>query len=870
MSAGSAMLPIYEVRDDLLGHLTQGSRAVLTAPTGSGKTTQVPQILLGSGVVAGQIVVLQPRRLATRLVARRVAQEVGCPLGERVGYQTRSDSQVSAATRIRFVTEGLFLRLLQGNPGLEGIGAVILDEFHERTLAADTALALLRRLQGSARPDLRLLVMSATLEAHQVAAALDCPAVEAHVRPFPVQVRYWPGNRQAPVWERAAQAVRALLAQEPEGDVLVFMPGAYEIRRTLEAAQEAVRPGGEPVEFLPLHGGLGAAQQDRAVAPGPQRKVIVATNVAETSITIEGVRHVVDAGLARVHRHDPRRGIDVLLVEPVSRPSTEQRAGRAGRLGPGTCVRLWPESEQQARAPREVPEIRRLDLAEAVLQLAFLGVEDPLAVPWLDPPEPAAVGRAVRLLADLGALAWPESGSPASPASGVALPPAAAQGGEARDRPPALRLTPVGHTMARLPAHPRLSRLLLEAHAHGCLGRALYWAALIGERDLLAQPPDSRYSRIPDAAYPSDLSVREEAFLEAARRRFDPGACSRLGIHASAARQVEDSARALRQACRQLGLDLRQRGEDRDLIRALLVAYFDRVALRRGADTLHCAMAGQRRVELDGRSVARQAPCLLAVEVREVEAGPDRVRTVLSLASAMEVSWLEEVHPERIELRSEVAWNAQAQAVEGFDLGFYDGLVYWRQPAPRVDPAAAEAILVERLQAGEVALERWDRSVEQWLARVRFVAGLFPERGLPTYDGEDLRVVLHRIVAGATRFSHVRRRPCLPAVQGALSARDRGFVEEMAPERVPLPAGTRMRIEYSTDGPPRGRARIQDLYGLEQTPRIAGGRHPLLLEILAPNQRPVQVTDDLAGFWRNTYPQVRPQLQRRYPHHPWR
>ena len=833
-------LPVRQVEAEIARHLRQGNRLVLTAPTGSGKTTQVPQILLDHGG-GGQIVVLQPRRLATRLVARRVAAELNTPIGQVVGYQTRHDSQISAATRIRFVTEGLFLRLLHGDPALDGIEAVLLDEFHERSLAADTALGLVRRLQETQRPDLRLVVMSATLDARAVATALDCPVVEAHGRAHPIDIRYRPGAQREKPWERAAAALRDLLAGGAEGDVLVFMPGAYEIRRTIEAARDSLRNCGEAIAFFPLHGALSAQRQDEAVAPCAKRKVIVATNVAETSITIEGVRHVIDSGLARMHRHDPRRGIDVLLVDAVSRAATEQRAGRAGRTAPGTCTRLWSRQEQEARPPRDLPEIRRLDLADAALQLKALGVEDPRAFPWLDPPEDRALDRALDLLRDLGALDAD------------------------------YRLADLGRQMALLPMHPRLSRLLVEADRRRCLQRAALWAALIGERDILTTPLHQRYTHPPDGDMPSDLVVRERAFQRAGERRYDLAACNAEGVHATACRQVEATAKLYLDAARRAGFNNPRPGRTEDLIKSLLVAFFDHVALRREGDALTCAMAGQRRVELDRRSAARYSRALIALDVRELEArGDSAVRTALSLASAIDTAWLEELHPERLAVEDETTWNAAECAVEQHRLHTYDGLVYRRDPLPDVDPNAAAEILVEEIARHNIRLEKWDGDVEQWIYRTRLLARLFPERDLIHYDEDDVRVILHELVAGATRHSHIRTMPCLPHVQNALSWSDRQFVEQTAPLHLPLPSGRRLKIEYYDDAPPRGRAKIQDLYDLHRTPAIARGRQKLLLEILAPNFRPTQITDDLEGFWKNTYPEVKKELQRRYPKHEWR
>ncbi len=865
-------LPVRGLEQALLAALRDCGRAVLAAPTGSGKTTLVPQMLLAAGGWPGQIVVLQPRRLAARLVARRVAQQLQVPLGGLVGYQTRYERVVSPATRIRFVTDGLFLRQCQAEPRLADVAVVVIDEFHERSLAADLALGWVRRLQATLRPELRLVVMSATLPTQRLGAALACPVLATAGRAFPIAVSYRPAARREPPWDQAAAALVELLASGAEGDVLVFMPGQYEIARTLAAAAAATARLPAPPLLLPLHGGLPAAAQDAAVGPAPGRKVIVATNVAETSITIPGVRHVIDAGLARVLRHDQRRGIDTLHTEPISIAAAEQRAGRAGRTACGTCVRLWSAAEHSRRPAHDTPEVKRVDLAGAMLLLAALGERDVEAFLWLDPPDPHAVARARELLRDLGAL------------------------------DPAGALTPIGHQLAALPLHPRLGRLLLAARQRHCVRRAALWAAMLGERDLLAGAARARQAHSPASAYPSDLEVREQAFLAARAAGFAPAACQQLGVRAEVCRQVNHAWQQYLQAvgaraARALGPPARDAGGGRPaaargararaaaatpaaaapdaagtgpLLECLLVAYFDRVAIRRGPDTLLCAMAGQRRVELDARSVASHSQAVVAADVREVSDGCQRVRTVLSLASAIDLAWLESVHPDRIQARAVTSWNAAEAAVEQHEEWLYDGLVYRRERAARVDPQAAAPLLVERILAGEVRLDRWDEQVEQWLWRTRLVARLFPERSLPTYDAEQLAGVLRQIVAGATRAAHLRGRPCLAPVRAALSAAQQQFVERMAPTRLPLPGGAQLRVEYRPDQPPRGRAQIQQLYGLTRTPSIAAGRQPLLLEILGPHLRPLQVTDDLASFWRTTYPALRPELRRRYPRHEWR
>lgn len=839
-NADHAALPVRRVADSLCQHVRANNRLVLTAPTGSGKTTQVPQILFDSQLIDGEIIVLQPRRLAARLVARRIAEERGVALGGLVGYQTRHDQQTSAETRILFLTEGLFLRRLQSDPQLRRVGAVLLDEFHERSLAADMSLGLVRQLQETSRPDLLLIPMSATLDAGALSSWLSCPVLGAEGRAYPVDIRYRPAGPQTAPWQAATDALNELLQSEGEGDILVFMPGAYEIRRTIQCMQEQIDRR-EGLAFHPLYSALPADEQDAALKPGPQRRVIVSTNVAETSITIEGIRHVIDSGLARVHRHDPRRGIDALLIENISRAASEQRAGRAGRTAPGTCTRLWSQEEQHARPERDAPEIRRLDLADALLQLAALGVSAIEDFPFLDAPDGDAVARARALLHDLDAFGAQST------------------------------LTSTGRIMAQLPCHPRLSRFLVGAAERNALPRACIWAALIGERDVLQRPVRSEYREM-DGDLPSDIEVRERALQRAEEAHFDPAACAARGINAHAARQASQTARLYRDAAQRSGLQAHKRGRSAELGKALLVAFYDRVAVRRGGrDDLLCAMSGQRRVELDRDSAARSANAFIALEVRELEArGESQVRTALSLASAISTAWLEEVHSARVSIDEKIRWNAREHAVEGVEQHLYGDLVYYQTALDKVPAARAEDILVEEIVAERIRLDKWDRDVEQWIWRTRLVQRLFPERALIAYDDDDLRVIYHEIVAGATRYSHVRTRPCLGHVQNALPYGEQQFVEHMAPTHWRLPAGPRMKIDYQADGPPRGRAKIQELYGLEQTPRIAGGRQPLLLEILGPNFRPVQVTDDVQSFWQNTYPEVRKELKRRYPKHEWR
>ncbi|MGA2499391.1 MAG: ATP-dependent RNA helicase [Tepidisphaeraceae bacterium] len=902
------LLPIHSIREELLRRLREGNRLVLSAPTGSGKTTQVPQFLQQSGQFDGDIVILQPRRLATRLVAERVAREMDCRIGELVGYQTRHDSKVSPLTRIRFLTEGLFLRQLQNSPSLRGISVVLLDEFHERNLATDVSLALVRRLQETGRPDLRLIVMSATLDVQQVTAYLNCPAIETHGRMYPVDIGYraakstagsksaigkWQQRGPTPVWNLAADALADLLQREPEGDVLVFMPGSYEIRRTIETCE---RLGGG-LAIYPLYSELPAAEQDQALRPDERRKVIVSTNVAETSITIEGVRHVIDSGLARVNRFDPRRGVNVLAIEPVSRASAEQRAGRAGRTAPGTCLRLWAESEYRHRPAQNDPEIRRLDLAEVMLQLLDLGIEQPADFPWLESPDSDAVTHALDVLIELGAVAA---------LRGTGFQPVVNRvSGEHTGKvpvPPLLCLTAIGSRMAKMPMHPRLSRLLVEAESRGCVERACLWAALISERDILVRGMECPLAKEMETTFPrSDFVVLERALGFAKASRFDPDRCLRKGIHANACREVERTQRLYESVVaggdRRRNTAINDRGyksqhsgpstqhsppsarlltTDHGLLtplaKCLLVAFSDHLSLRRNTTNLAAAVIHGRRGELDPATIAQHVGLVLPVEMSEIGGGKNTdTRTVLSLVTEIAPEWVRDVYKSQLRREIRHEYNAKMQAVEATDVELLADLPIDERllPDSAVDRGRAGEILAEQIRRGILRLEAWDESVEHWIARVRCVAGWFPERRMVCYDEIETGVILQEFCAGAIRAKDLRDRSVLDALKGALSWEDQQFVERMAPERIELPRGWRMKVEYTPGQQPRGRAKIQDFYGMTQTPTIAAGRVKVVLELLAPNMRPVQTTEDLAGFWERLYPELKKALSRRYPRHEW-
>ncbi len=843
-------LPIYELESALVASLRAHSRIVLQAPTGSGKSTQVPQMLLDQGLAGdGEIVVLQPRRLATRMLAARVAQERGGRLGDEVGYQIRLDRVCSARTRIRFVTEGVLLRQMLSDPGLRGVSAIIFDEFHERHLYGDITLARALDLQETRRPDLRLAVMSATLDAGALEKYLaPCELLTSRGRTFPVDVEYVArslGN--SPVWAAAAEEFERL-ARETEGDVLVFMPGSYEIGRTIEAI--AHTRAGRDCLVLPLHGELSVRDQDAAVARYEQRKVIVSTNVAETSLTIDGVRVVIDSGQAKIARFDPYRGINTLLVERISRASADQRLGRAGRTAPGRCVRLWTEREHQDRAAQELPEVKRLDLAEVVLTLKASGIADVAKFRWLEAPDARSLERALTLLTDLGALS--------------------SSSAETEDEGD---ITTLGRRMLAFPAHPRYARMLLAGNDAGCVRAVALIAALTQGRNLLQrsggkQMQQDREDLLGENAE-SDFFVLMRAHRFAEQRNFNPGACRELGINALVAREAAALADQFLRIAKDEGLDLESRDTGSEALQKCVLAGFpDMVAQRMDGGTLRCALVHGRRGVLARESVV-STPLLVASEVREVQIRGE-LETLLTLATAIREEWLRELFPGGFAETSEVFFDSTLRRVLAKRQTRFHDLVLRSEQTDKVPLEQAAALLAREVEAGTCPLKLWDNAVDQWILRLNQLAEWHPEFELPPLGDDDRRMLVEQICHGATSYKEIKERPVWPTVKAWLSTSQQELVEDYAPERIELPNGRKAKIAYAAKTAPTIAARIQDLYGVTSELRIAHHTVPLVIQVLAPNHRPIQITQNLATFWKESYPKIKQELQRKYPKHEWR
>lgn len=857
--------------DALLPEIAQSVRAsrclVIEAAPGAGKTTRVPPCLLGLWP-EGDVVVLEPRRLAAHLSAARVADERGEPLGGTVGVQMRFDSVCSDRTRLRYVTEGVLLRQLLADPLLRGVRAVVLDEFHERHLQADLALALLRRLQERARPELRIVVMSATLATAQVAAFLDdCPTVRSQGRSHAVSIQYLPQPSAEPLSKQVRQALRELLrteASDPEtagGDVLVFLPGGAEIRRCQEDLAELATQLG--LNVLPLHGDLPLTEQRRAVTPraaGERRKVILSTNVAETSVTIDGVTAVIDSGLSRVAGHAHWSGLPTLRVQPICRAAAAQRAGRAGRTRPGRCIRLYTRHDHDLRPEFELPEIRRLDLAELLLTLHAAGL--PLAdMRFLDPPLPTSLEAAEQLLGRLGALL----------------------GGS---------ITELGRKLARLPVHPRLGRLLCAGQEYGVGDEAAAAAALLSERDIrLGQRSLAGGRAQAEVAAPSDVVHLLELLELAQAGRMSRSALVREGLDPDALARVEG---ARRQLARFLGGAHGPRpregaARERALQRALLAAYPDRVARRRPrppGEAPEFILATGGSAVLAPSSVAHEVELAVLIDVEDRttaggRGGRDGGRVLVRTASAIDADWLIELPGDCMKETTEVLWNADAERVEVVRRLQYEQLVLTESRAVGDGSDAAQReLLVARAKAAELQVFSDGEAYAQWAAKLAFLGEHCPELGLRPPSAAELDEVLRALCSGRASFAELRHESLIAAVAAQLdralrsqgappSAPVQQLVARLAPDHLTLPRGRRVRIHYPAGQPPWVESRLQDFFGLAQGPTVAGGRVPLVLHLLAPNQRAVQVTTDLPGFWIRHYPAIRKELSRRYPRHAW-
>lgn len=815
-------LPIDHHLPDVLTALQSAPYVVLRAPPGAGKTTRVPPALLDAPWCRNrQVWVLQPRRVAARTTAARMAEERAVRLGEEIGYQVRFERRCSARTRLLVMTEGVLMRRLLDDPFLQDVAVVVLDEFHERHLETDVSLAMLRRVQQTVRPDLKLIVMSATLSTSELQNYLpDVPVITCEARTHPVEIEYLPSVDLRPLPVQVELAVRRLLTETP-GDVLAFLPGVREIQQTAERLADV------PAEVLPLYGDLPVEQQQRVFAPCSRQKVVLATNVAETSITIPGVTAVVDSGLARIAELDPALGWNRLALRPISQAAADQRAGRAGRTGPGRCLRLWPLAAHRTRPAYELPEIHRVDLAGVVLQLRCWGETDLRHFPWFDPPRPEALERAERLLAALDAVT--ETGPTTS-----------------------------GRQLAALPVHPRLGRLLWEGAQQGHAWEAALAAAWLSERDPFVR---SEPAGAAGSASPSDILDRVEAL-----REF----CRSGRTHHPPVTLQPASAQRIRQAAEQLMawlMPLPAASQscvswEEALGRALLAAFPDRVARRRAPRSRKALLVGGRGARLADSSAVIEPELFLAVDV---DAGAEEV--LVRLASGIERSWLPSTH---LHTQTEVEYDAEQDRVQARQRTRWFDLMVEESPAELPDESLVAEVLAQ------AARQHWsrvfppeDKAAIQLIMRVQCLQQWMPEANLPVWDEATLQARVVELCWGCRSLDEVRHGPWHDVLWRSLTESQRELLEREAPARIEVPSGSRVPVQYEPGRPPVLAVRIQEIFGWQDTPRIAGGRVRVLLHLLAPNHRPQQITDDLPSFWSRGYPLVRGELRRRYPKHAW-
>ena len=795
------------------------------------------------------VVVVQPRRMAARLLAGYVASEMDAKLGEDVGYVVRFERRISGGTKLVFVTDGMLERWLTDNPTLDGVSAVIFDEFHERRLSGDISLARTLDLQESNRPDLAVIVMSATLEIAGIGDYMGaaCAMLEATGRTYPVEISYLPpamksdgrGRMTAPdLWDQTALALRDAVCREDCGDILIFMPGVYEIRRTVELLES--KPWLAGWEVYPLYGALPPQEQNRAVSKGIIPRIIVSTNVAETSLTIEGVRTVIDTGVARHAGWDSRRGMNTLFMEKIARAASDQRAGRAGRLAPGRCIRLWSEADHARRLAFEIPEVLRVDLSGIVLTLKYWGVSCPKSFRWLTAPPLDTLGRAVDLLNSLGALN--EEGS----------------------------LTASGRRMLDFPLHPRHARLMISGEERGCLPEMAAIVSLI-EGEAIAMKGGLHESLVEKTDF-TDFQSEWRAAVKAKQTNFSIPECTRLGIVARAAREVLSSYRQI--------LSIGMKGgkipflPDPDFISAeeavtqsILVGFADHVGVRNGIAANTCKLVGGKGGKLSPHTAAFKGLHFVAADLSEL--GGKNVETKVSRCTTIQIGLLMELFPDQCSDEDVPEYDESKRRVILRRKTIFRGLVLSDQEKGDALPEQSAEILASKIAGGTLKLTKWDDQIEQWVRRLNGLKEWMPELELPGFTEEDAVVAMSMLCEGAVGYKDIKDREVMPVLKEWLSPWQRQALDQYAPMSITLSNGRIAKLRYGEDGSPVIGLKVQHLFGVGTTPHITNGNKAVKIEILAPNQRPWQITASLESFWKIGYAQMRKDLAGRYPRHDW-
>lgn len=824
-------LPIAVHLPKISGYLGERETLVLIAPPGAGKTTALPPFLMNAPWLKGnRIIVSQPRRVAARAAAARVAATLGVEVGGAVGYAVRQESRQGKETQLLYCTEGVLTNILQADPFLTGIGAIIFDEFHERSLESDLALALANEIRKEARPDLRLIVCSATLDPGPAAEFLNAGTIEVSGRAYPVDVRYL--DRPAPekLEEAVSQGVRSLWGERPggKGDLLVFLPGAGEIRRAAEML--APWAEGKGVSLVPLHGDLPPDAQDRAIGKSEGERVILATNVAETSLTIESVTGVVDSGLAKLMQFDPSTRMDRLALTRISKASANQRAGRAGRTGPGVALRLWTRHDDAYLPERIPPEIHRADLSRAVLELSAWGCTDPLAFGWFEKPEEKRLAEALNLLKALKALN--ADGSP----------------------------TREGVVMLSFPLHPRLSRMLLAASALGLGPEASALASVLSERDLALS--GRAFGEASQSLHHSDALLRMELLEQAERYRFASQPLRAEGIDPGAARSAARERDRLKSL---LGKPAKPFQGDREeaLLRLIYDAYPDRVAKLDSGDRY--LLADGRAAKLHQKSAVKGEEWITALKLDLGGRGPSSQAQIL-WGSKVKEEWLKESgHMRTVR---ETLWDRELQKVFAQEADYFGNLLLKARPQ-KPDPETASALLLAQAVQNPLAAMKPGEKALALLGRITFLSNALGGEQFPPWNEDSWRALLGGMAEGKASFNDLRNQDLSAAVNATLDHRARKLLREEAPETLQVPSGRQVEIHYPETGPPFITVKIQEMFGSAKTPRLALGRVPLVVHLVGPSGRPLQVTADLESFWKNGYPEVIKEMRGRYPKHYW-
>lgn len=824
-------LPIIDIKKDILETLLQNNRLIIKSPTGSGKSTQVPQFILDSKMYDGKILVLQPRRIAAKMLCSRVSEERGCNMGTEIGFLTRYEKSVSDLTRIVYITEGILPRLLMTDKTLKDVSVIIFDEFHERSVTVDFALALTKNLQETVRPDLKMIIMSATIETGFIKEYLPgVQQVTSSGRMYPVNIEYSPVNPETEIWDAAAAALKDFFRKNIDGDILIFMPGISEIRKTAATIKKIKTA--ETIQVLMLYGDLPLHKQQEVLRKTDKRKVIISTNVAETSLTISGVRHVIDSGLCRCSHYDESKGLNSLFIEKIAMDSADQRAGRAGREGSGTCIRLWSYTDQTKRPQRTTPEIFRIDLSEIVLQMIALGHTDVDTFDWLEHPGTERFKAAGMFLFIIGVITEKNE------------------------------LTPEGKLVASLPMHPRLAKLIVECEKRGVVRTGAFVAAILSERPVYFGHPDLP-EEISRNSNQNDFYLTAMIIDKIIQSNYDNQTVESFNASISSIKQLLQSIAFYLQVCRKQKMHTRNKSDDPDaLAKALLSAYTDRVARKRDSGSLFYVLPDEKTVELTKSSCAKKSEYIVATTIRTIETRKGEIKTLITNACGINKYWIKELFPDGCQTGKEFVWNSIKQEVEHWESEICMGIVLSKNLRDHPDPEGCGIVLANEVIGKKMKLSGWNSEVKEFLTRFQRVADRHTGLFKLTYQVIE-RACIQNLCKNEIRYKSVKDKPVLPYVKDLFTSEELGYIDRFAPEYY-FGGQQKFRLQYSSpDKAPVLRGKLQDLIEIKTNPFIDSA--PVTIEILDPENRCLCKTQNISLFWEKEYPALLSKLKKKYP-----